>query len=69
MKAILYIYFGNWRWARRLHGGKWELWWVDPCRAYIWLSVADFHAPGTRPAGTDIFSLNPRPAAREEYKR
>lgn len=30
------IFFNGCRWYRRLHGGHWELWWVEPCSTALW---------------------------------
>ena len=29
----------QWQWARRLAGGVWENWWVDPCLTMLWHPV------------------------------
>lgn len=59
--------FTQHRWARRLYGGKWELWWADPCTANVWLEVADWTPLGKRPGGCAIWETNPAPKAREDY--
>jgi len=30
----------SWSFVRTLLGGRWELWWVDPCMSYIWHPVS-----------------------------
>lgn len=67
VRSFLYVNCSQWRWARRLHGGKWEEWWADPVNAFVWLPVAEFHADGTRPGGCAIWQRNPAPRAREDY--
>lgn len=59
--------FTQYRWARRLSGGKWELWWADPCNDYVWLDVDDWTPSGKRPGGCAIWERNPAPLAREDY--
>lgn len=38
----------NYRWYRRLRGGKWERWYIDaPVHSDMWFRVEDFgHRPG-----------------------
>lgn len=37
---VLEFFFPYFRWARRLLGGHWELWWVDfPVCSYVWHRV------------------------------
>lgn len=55
------------RCARRLSGGKWELWWADPCNNYVWLDVGDWTPKGKRPGGCAIWEQDPAPLAREDY--
>lgn len=39
------------RWGRRLHGGKWERWWVDVVYADVWHRVPEWsEVTGSRPA-------------------
>lgn len=39
-KWVLEVFFSRFRWARRLLGGKWELWYVDhPVCADVWHPV------------------------------
>jgi hypothetical protein len=35
-------FFTQHQWARRTIGGKWQLWWVDPCTAFVWLKCDEF---------------------------
>jgi hypothetical protein len=41
-RQFLYTFFGQWKCARFLIGGKWERWWVTPCLAFIWHPVGYF---------------------------
>lgn len=36
-RSFLHAFLSDFRWYRRLAGGRWERWWVDPCRAFAWL--------------------------------
>jgi len=37
------FFFCGYEWARRWHGGKWELWYcVDPVEGDVWFHVLDF---------------------------
>lgn len=31
--------FSNYRWYRRWCGGHWECWYIDVCRACIWMQM------------------------------
>lgn len=66
-RGLIFNLCSQWRWGRRLHGGKWEEWWVDCCNAYVWLPVHEFHRPGARPEGCAIWDTLPLPRGREEY--
>jgi hypothetical protein len=50
------------RWFRRLHGGRWELWHIGICNADIWLRI-DASEPDNR---YQPCSIGPR-MAREDY--
>ena len=40
---VLNILFSRFRCARRIIGGKWELWWVDfPVVSHVWHDVDEF---------------------------
>lgn len=67
VRDLLYYWCSHWKWARRMHGGKWEEWWADPCCSYVWLRVDGFHAPGSRPGGCAIYDRDPKPRRREDY--
>jgi hypothetical protein len=60
----LYTFASEWRFARRLIGGRWEHWWVEPCAAFLW-------HPVTRPGGGAVRPTphwgGTQPAAVEEY--
>lgn len=34
-----WLSLSGFKWFRRWCGGRWELWWVEPCRAGIWHPV------------------------------
>jgi len=42
LAVVLYPFIGGRPWVRRLFGGKWELHWIDPCKAFLWLQVEEF---------------------------
>lgn len=59
---FMYSLAGRFRWYRKLHGGRWELWFIEICNAYVWLRIEeglpdDRHQP---------CSIGPR-EAREDY--
>ena len=66
IKSLL-RFFSQSRWARRLHGGKWEEWYADPVNAWVWLDCEEWTPDGKRPGGCAIGHPNPAPRAREEY--
>lgn len=68
MKRLLELFFSRWRWARRLHGGRWEEWWADPINAYVWIPVIDWTPTGKRPGGCAIWSANPAPRNIEQHR-
>lgn len=35
-------FFTQYQWARRMIGGKWQLWWVDPCADFVWMKCEEF---------------------------
>lgn len=50
---ILLCWLEGMRCYRRLRGGVWERWWVEPCRSDIWHRVHDDPAerwPAKRPS-------------------
>jgi len=51
MRRLFIALFSGFRWARRLVGGKWELWWVDaPVCAEVWHDVEEWSSrTGRRP--------------------
>jgi hypothetical protein len=55
-KRLLDAFFSQRRWARKLIGGKWELWWVDcPVNSDVWHSV---------PEWSDVVGERPTPLCR-----
>lgn len=32
-------YLSRFQWFRRFIGGRWELWYIPPCRALLWLEI------------------------------
>lgn len=55
-------FLSHFRWFRRLMGGRWELWYIDVCKANIWLQI-DRREPDNR---WQPCSVGPR-LAREDY--
>lgn len=42
---------GDWPWFRRWVGGRWEQWWVDPCKSLMWMHEPEYTSfDKTRPA-------------------
>ena len=64
LRALFYSLFSNYRWARRLHGGKWERWYItNPVCANVWHPVDEWsHVVGRPPT-----ALCREPHYREEY--
>lgn len=47
---VLDVLFTEFRWWRRLRGGKWERWWVDVVYSDSWHPVTEFsRLAGCRP--------------------
>lgn len=44
MELFLEVWFSNYCWCRKFLGGKWEQWWVEPCRSMVWHKVDRFTA-------------------------
>ena len=36
VRWLWYLGAADWRWFRQRVGGRWERWWVEPCRASVW---------------------------------
>ncbi len=53
-----HINYSQWRWVRRLIGGKWELWYVDPCRSAMWIPVKEWSTSTFRPPVTSGKAMN-----------
>jgi hypothetical protein len=32
-------FLSGYRWYRKFHGGRWELWWIPICASAIWLEI------------------------------
>jgi hypothetical protein len=47
-RAFVNARFSEFRWARRLIGGRWERWWVDVVNSFIWHPVTEFSIPVIR---------------------
>ena len=65
---FLRTFLSHYAWARRLHRGRWEEWWVDPCNAYVWLYEPTYLAGCNRPGGCAIYACVPAPRAVEDYQ-
>lgn len=60
--SFAYSWFGNYQWYRRFVGGRWERWYIDVCRARLWLRIPTHEADDRWQA----CSVGPR-VAREDY--
>jgi len=67
VRGILREHFSQYAWARRLHGGRWEEWWADPCDAYVWLWEPKYLVGEKRPCGCAIYDRAPAPRRIECY--
>lgn len=65
--SFLEPWLSEYRWFRRLAGGKWEQWWADPVNTHVWLDVDDWTPVGKRPGGCAIWAKSPAPQAREKH--
>lgn len=52
----------KYQWARKMIGGRWELWFIDICHASLWLKIPE-NEPDDR---YQPCSVGPR-MAREDY--
>jgi hypothetical protein len=67
VRRFLEVWCSEWRWARKLHGGRWERWWADPVNALVWMHEPKYLEGENRPGGCDIGIRYPRPHSVEVY--
>ena len=66
VRRFLRINCGQWKWARKLVGGRWEEWWVDSgVNAYLWLHEPRYLKGMNRPEGCAIWEFPPMPRRTE----
>ena len=68
VRRFLRYHCGQWKWARKLIGGRWEEWWVDSCvDAHVWLHEPRYLTGQNRPGGCAIWADEPKPRRTEVY--
>lgn len=56
--------------TRRMVGGRWEQWWVEPCWLFVWHPVAQWSTPPQEPGQLYWCPCPPSwgpPRSREDY--
>jgi hypothetical protein len=67
VRGFLVTWCSDWKWARKLVGGRWERWWVEPVQSLAWMHEPEYLPNEKRPPACDIGVRFPKPYAVEIY--